>query len=146
MLRTGKIIKVDSETITVAKTGDNTLEKYDRSQFSFEPQLNDEVDIYTDEFDVIINKKESKLNIPQPNFSKEGLENDLKPHKVNKIIYLIVTFFLGGLGVHKFYAGKTVLGILYLVFCWTYIPSLIAFFEFLGALFKKEDINGDIYV
>jgi hypothetical protein len=27
--------------------------------------------------------------------------------EVNKIIYIVLAFFLGGFGVHKFYAGKT---------------------------------------
>jgi hypothetical protein len=37
--------------------------------------------------------------------------------------------FLGGLGAHKFYMGETGLGILYLVFFWTGIPSIVAFIE-----------------
>jgi TM2 domain-containing membrane protein YozV len=36
---------------------------------------------------------------------------------------------LGGLGIHKFYLGQTGLGIVYLVFCWTFIPSLIGLVE-----------------
>ena len=30
--------------------------------------------------------------------------------EVNKIIYIVLAFFLGGFGVHKFYAGKTMSG------------------------------------
>lgn len=41
----------------------------------------------------------------------------------------ILALFLGGLGVHKFYLGRPIQGILYLIFCWTFIPSLIAFVE-----------------
>ncbi len=37
--------------------------------------------------------------------------------------------FLGMIGVHKFYLGKTVPGVIYLVFCWTGIPSIIALIE-----------------
>ena len=36
---------------------------------------------------------------------------------------------IGGLGVHKFYLGEAGLGILYLLFCWTGIPSLIGLVE-----------------
>jgi TM2 domain-containing membrane protein YozV len=36
---------------------------------------------------------------------------------------------VGGIGVHKFYLGRIGQGILYLVFCWTFIPSIIAFVE-----------------
>ncbi|MCR8634811.1 MULTISPECIES: TM2 domain-containing protein [Paenibacillus] len=41
----------------------------------------------------------------------------------------ILAILLGGLGVHKFYLGKVGWGIVYLLFCWTYIPALIGFIE-----------------
>lgn len=41
----------------------------------------------------------------------------------------LFAILLGGLGVHKFYLGKTGLGILYLVFCWTFIPSIAGIIE-----------------
>lgn len=41
----------------------------------------------------------------------------------------LLAFFLGGLGVHRFYLGQTGLGILYLVFCWTFIPMVVAFVD-----------------
>jgi TM2 domain-containing membrane protein YozV len=47
----------------------------------------------------------------------------------NKTSAALFAFFLGGLGVHKFYLGQTALGILYLVFCWTFIPAIVAFIE-----------------
>ena len=42
---------------------------------------------------------------------------------------VLLALFLGGLGVHKFWQGKTTLGVLYLLFCWTGIPALIALIE-----------------
>lgn len=56
----------------------------------------------------------------------------------NRTAALVICFFSGGLGIHKFYLGKNVEGILYLVFCWTLIPSIIAFFEFLGLCFMSD--------
>lgn len=41
----------------------------------------------------------------------------------------LLAIFLGGLGIHKFYLGKPGLGILYLLFCWTYIPEIVGFIE-----------------
>ena len=46
----------------------------------------------------------------------------------------------------KFYAGKIAAGILYLLFFWTCIPAIIAFIEFILALCKTEDSNGNILV
>lgn len=47
----------------------------------------------------------------------------------NKFIAFLLAFFLGGFGAHKFYLGQPLWGIVYLVLCWTYIPSIIAFIE-----------------
>jgi len=49
--------------------------------------------------------------------------------KKNPTTAVVLALFLGGLGIHKFYLGQTGLGILYLVFCWTYIPGIVGFIE-----------------
>lgn len=41
----------------------------------------------------------------------------------------LLALFLGGIGIHKFYLGRGGQGILYLIFCWTFIPAVIAFIE-----------------
>lgn len=46
--------------------------------------------------------------------------------------------FLGGIGIHRFYLGKTVSGVFYLLFCWTWIPSLISFIETLVMAFTSQ--------
>lgn len=50
---------------------------------------------------------------------------------VSKTALLLLTFFLGGMGAHKFYLRKPWWGVLYLVFFWTYIPTLVALIEFI---------------
>lgn len=57
----------------------------------------------------------------------------------NKTTAAVLAFFLGGLGVHRFYLGQTGLGILYLIFCWTFIPAIIAFVDFIIFLTMEED-------
>lgn len=47
----------------------------------------------------------------------------------NKVVAGLLAIFLGFLGIHKFYLGKIGQGILYLLFCWTYIPAIIGFLE-----------------
>ncbi len=49
--------------------------------------------------------------------------------KKNPAIGVILAIFLGGFGLHHFYLGRTFLGVIYLVFCWTFLPTIIAFFE-----------------
>lgn len=41
----------------------------------------------------------------------------------------ILALLLGGLGAHKFYLGRIVQGLLYFMFCWTFIPAAIALVE-----------------
>ncbi len=65
---------------------------------------------------------------------------------VNKVVYLLITFFLGFCGIQKFYAKKTLQGGLCLIFFWTGIPEIIAIIDFIIALFKKSDANGNIIV
>jgi predicted Zn finger-like uncharacterized protein len=57
---------------------------------------------------------------------------------INKVALLLITFFLGGLGAHKFYQKKYLLGTLYLLFFWTYIPTLASLVEFFIYAFKSE--------
>lgn len=58
----------------------------------------------------------------------------------NKIVAALLALFLGSLGIHKFYLGQNVAGIIYLLFSWTFIPGIIAFFEFIGLLFMSDDV------
>jgi len=59
-----------------------------------------------------------------------------------KVAAALFAFLLGGIGGHKFYLGSTGLGILYLVFCWTFIPAMIAFIE--GIIYlTMSDIDFD---
>lgn len=41
----------------------------------------------------------------------------------------MLALFLGGLGVHRMYLGKVITGVLYLLFCWTYVPALLGVIE-----------------
>lgn len=44
-------------------------------------------------------------------------------------VAILLAFFLGGLGAHKFYLDKGKQGIVYALFCWTGIPCIIALVE-----------------
>ncbi len=50
----------------------------------------------------------------------------------------LLALFLGGIGAHKFYLGQPGMGLLYLFFCWTFIPGAVAFVEAI-MLFAMDD-------
>ncbi len=58
----------------------------------------------------------------------------------DKTTAAIFSLFLGGIGIHKFYLGKVGQGIIYLLFCWTFIPAFIGFIEFI-ILISMADYN-----
>jgi len=61
------------------------------------------------------------------------------PNGKNRIAAALLAFFLGGLGVHKFYLGQVGKGFLYLIFFWTFIPAIIAFIEFILLLVMSDE-------
>lgn len=75
-----------------------------------------------------------KCGAPQPNAAGAALAAGVAPK--SRVTAAVLALLLGGLGVHKFYIGKIGMGILYLVFCWTYIPGIIGFIE--GILYLTQ--------
>lgn len=50
---------------------------------------------------------------------------------INRTTAAIVALLVGGLGIHRFMTKQVGLGIVYLLFCWTFIPSIVAFIDFI---------------
>ncbi|MFA0155392.1 NINE protein [Vibrio sp. 10N.261.46.A3] len=67
--------------------------------------------------------------------AQQGTQNSGK----SRVTAALFAFFLGGFGAHKFYLGKIGLGFLYLIFCWTMIPAIIAFIEFIIYLCESDE-------
>jgi predicted RNA-binding Zn-ribbon protein involved in translation (DUF1610 family) len=47
----------------------------------------------------------------------------------SRAVAVLLALLLGGLGAHKFYLGHLIMGMIYLLFCWTFIPAFVAFIE-----------------
>jgi len=69
---------------------------------------------------------------------QQQMQQSKKVHNRTKGSAALLAFFLGGLGAHKFYLGQPVLGLLYLFFCWTFIPVFVAFLEVFVYLSHSE--------
>lgn len=57
----------------------------------------------------------------------------------SRVAAILLGLFLGGLGLHKFYMGKTIQGLLYLLFCWTGVPAIIGLIEAIVYCFMSEE-------
>lgn len=58
-------------------------------------------------------------------------------HAKSKVTAGLLALLLGGLGAHKFYLGKIGAGVAYLLFCWTFVPSVVALVE--GIIYLVQD-------
>jgi TM2 domain-containing membrane protein YozV len=63
----------------------------------------------------------------------------------NRIVAALLALFLGGFGVHKFYLGQTVPGIITIVACCG-MGNVIGFIEGIIYLTKTDDEFHQIYV
>ncbi|MCX7359755.1 MAG: NINE protein [Alphaproteobacteria bacterium] len=84
-----------------------------------------------------------KCGVRQIVASGSGLP--ITPSGKSKLAAALFAFFLGGLGIHKFYLGRVVWGVVYLVFCWTLIPSLIGLVEGIIYLTMSDDAFAQKY-
>ena len=67
--------------------------------------------------------------------------NNVAGKTKNKWVAFFLCLFLGGIGAHKFYEGKIGLGIIYALFCWTYIPVLVSIIDLIVILTKPREYN-----
>jgi TM2 domain-containing membrane protein YozV len=70
---------------------------------------------------------ETAPSCPHCGYQQQVVANagDIKSQSVAALL----TAFLGDLGIHRFYLRRPITGVLYLLFCWTGIPGLLAFIE-----------------
>lgn len=151
-----KIIEIRGDVVSIGMDN-GTIKEVRMEDISYQPSVGDEVSIYESETRTIVSKIEKEstensnggvhINVQanaNNNASPVYVANGTKA--VNKIVYCLLAFFLGAIGIHKFYAGKIVAGIVFVVFSWTGIPFIIALIDFIIGLCKRADANGMILV
>ncbi|MBM1152382.1 TM2 domain-containing protein [Enterococcus durans] len=145
-----KIVKLDSSEVVIA-TDEKEIIRVPYEELDWRPEVHDEVEVFKDGESLIItrvknssNSVEDKIHINIVNTQNQQVSTSQSGRVVNKLVYVLLALFLGGLGAHKFYSGKTLMGILYLVFSWTFIPSALGFIEAIIGALKPSDSNGNI--
>lgn len=84
------------------------------------------------------------VEVKTPEVSAAPVASSKSGKTVSKAIYCLLCFFLGFLGVHKFYSGKIGMGILYIFTLGLFGIGTIV--DFLVGIFKKADENGNITI
>ena len=67
----------------------------------------------------------------------------IAPNGKSKLAAALFALFLGGFGIHKFYLGRIGWGILYLLFCWTFIPAILGIHVAVPLL--VSGVNGELF-
>ena len=57
----------------------------------------------------------------------------------NKMVAGILGILFGSLRIHKFYMGNIMPGVVYILFCWTGIPSILGLIEGIIYLMDTEE-------
>lgn len=63
----------------------------------------------------------------------------------NRIATALLALFLGGIGIHRFYLNQPGKGILYLIFCWTFIPAIVALVDFIIFITMDDETFNEKY-
>lgn len=149
-----KILKISEERISIGMPNGG-IKVVRPEDLNFVPKIGDEVEIFESETETIVNKKEiikTEIVSDKPNatfnsnseYQNQNYTNNKK--LVEKSIYCLLALFFGGIGLHKFYAGKIWTGLLYFFFSWTFIPLIISIIDFVIGLSMKADRDGYILI
>ena len=72
-----------------------------------------------------------------------AIGGDWCPAGKEKIVVILLAFFVGGLGIHNFYLGESKKGILKLLTCWIGIGSILALIDFIKMLMNTYVVDPD---
>lgn len=93
-----KILKIENGQVQIG-LNDGKLKEYPFEDFNFVPQVGDEVDVFeSDNGEIVIHKNEKATAAANQNAK-------------SKLAAGLLGIFLGGLGIHNFYLGRTGKGI-----------------------------------
>lgn len=101
------------------------------------PEVGNRVRVYKDGDAFIVKREES--------ITSSIVANDGDRRKINKIAYILITFFLGWLGIHRFMRGQVGLGVVMIIFGWLTF-GIWWLVDFIISLAKLSSYPGDDYI
>ena len=132
-----EILEINNDNVKVGTDDENITTVPIGSVRFANPQIGQEVKIYKDENGLILKNVNSNQSV---------VANNDDRRKINKIVYILITFFLGALGVHRFMRGQVGLGILMLLIGWWATFGIWPLVDFIISLVKLSAYKGDDYV
>jgi len=88
------------------------------------------------------------MTFPEANYAKKMTADqrtlfisEVSKYKRNPKTGFWLSLLLGTFGAHHFYLKKTLLGVVYVVFCWTWIPTTLGIFESIFMFKRVEAYN-----
>ena len=132
-----EILVISSSTVKVGEDNGAVTELPIASLHFSNPAVGDKVRVYKDGDTYIVKREETSTNAI--------VTNDGDRRKVNKIAYLLLTLFLGFLGVHRFMRGQVGVGILMILIGWLTF-GIWWLVDFIISLIKLSVYPGDDYI
>lgn len=132
-----EILEINGNVAKVGKDDGSMIELPIATLHFPDPKVGDKVRVYKDGNTYIVKREESTAG--------SIVVNDGDRRRINKAVYILITFFLGWLGVHRFMRGQIGLGILMILF------GLLTFgiwwlVDFIISLVKLSSYPGDDYI
>ncbi len=63
----------------------------------------------------------------------------------NKTTAGLLGIFLGGIGIHRFYLGQGLAGVIHILFCWTFIPAFVGLIDGIILLMMSDETFNNKY-
>lgn len=132
-----EILAIHDSVVKVGKD-DGSIAELPLAALHFSnPAVGDKVRVYKSGETLIVKREES--------VTASIIANDGDRRKINKVAYILLTFFLGFLGVHRFMRGQIGLGILMILFGWLTF-GIWWLVDFIISLVKLSSFPGDDYI
>ena len=133
-----EIVAIDGATVRVGGE-DGAISSLPIAALRYSnPQVGDQVRVYRDASETVV----TKVGVLA---QSSGFSADEDRRRVNKVLYVLMALFLGGLGVHRFLRGQVGLGILMIFVGWLTL-GIWPLIDFIISLVKLSAYPGEDYV